>query len=188
MKNFLYLLLLLGMVFYLSSCAGPVAKVLNDPVKFGIVRDTVFARGLCLNDTITSISRKDSVVYRDTTITKTVKVNTPTICRIDTLVNGQHIVLVDGRITITNTTPCKDRLRTVTKTFTVRDKSRENVYAKQRDDALNHQQRTQQALDVAKLKLDKAEAVVKLKTLTSWLLLAALGVTGGLLLKKTFLV
>ena len=180
MKYLLACFLTCCVLLNLSSCVGPVSKVLSDPKKFAQVADSVFARGLCLNDTVTTTLTKDSLVYRDTTITKMVQVNTPGICRIDTMVNGQHIVLADGVITVTNTTPCKDRLRTVTKTNTVRDQSREQVYLKQ---VRNGEER----LRLNEIQRAKAQATA---TLRSWQLIIALILlagTGFVAVKKTFL-
>ena len=180
MKNFRYLVPMLGLIFWLGGCAGPVSKVLRDPVKFGVVRDSVFARGLCLNDTVITTVRQDSVVYRDTTITKVVRVQTPAICRVDTLVNGQRIVLADGLLTVTNTTPCRDRFRTLTRTQTVRDVSKENVLIKLLQTSRVSEQRSETALKLA-------QSTLSTRFWQLLLVLGLLGVSTYVAVKKTFL-
>ena len=81
----------------LSSC-NPVRKVLNDPAKFAVIKDTVLARGYCANDT--------SFIY----ISDTLEV-TDTLYEVmtDTLVINDSLVFWDTKY------------KTILKTRTIRD-------------------------------------------------------------------
>ena len=81
----------------LSSC-NPVRKVLNDPAKFAVIKDTVLARGYCVNDT--------SFVY----VSDTLEV-TDTLYEVmtDTLVINDSVVFWDTKY------------KTILKTRTIRD-------------------------------------------------------------------
>ena len=81
----------------LSSC-NPIKKVLNDPAKFAVIKDTVLARGYCVNDT--------SFVY----ISDTLEV-TDTLYEVmtDTLVINDSLVFWDTKY------------KTILKTRTIRD-------------------------------------------------------------------
>ena len=81
----------------LSSC-NPVRKVLQDPAKFAIIKDTVLARGYCANDT--------SYIY----ISDTLEV-TDTLYEVmtDTLVINDSLVFWDTKY------------KTILKTRTIRD-------------------------------------------------------------------
>ena len=95
MRVFLALLIL-------SSC-NPVKQVLNNPERFAIVKDTVLARGYCVNDT--------SFLY----ITDTLEV-TDTLYEVmtDTLVINDSVYFWDVKYrTITNTRIIKDSIKSV---------------------------------------------------------------------------
>ena len=95
MRVFLALLIL-------SSC-NPVKQVLNNPDRFAIVKDTVLARGYCVNDT--------SFVY----ITDTLEV-TDTLYEVmtDTLVINDSVYFWDVKYrTITNTKIIKDSIKSI---------------------------------------------------------------------------
>lgn len=95
MRVFLALLIL-------SSC-NPVKQVLNNPSKFAIVKDTVLARGYCVNDT--------SFLY----ITDTLEV-TDTLFEVftDTLRLKDTTILWDVKYrTITNTRTIRDSIKSV---------------------------------------------------------------------------
>lgn len=81
----------------LSSC-NPVRKVLQDPAKFAVIKDTVLARGYCANDT--------SFIY----ISDTLEV-TDTLYEVmtDTLVINDSVVFWDTKY------------KTILKTRTIRD-------------------------------------------------------------------
>ena len=81
----------------LSSC-NPVRKVLQDPAKFAVIKDTVLARGYCANDT--------SFIY----ISDTLEV-TDTLYEVmtDTLVINDSLVFWDTKY------------KTILKTRTIRD-------------------------------------------------------------------
>ena len=81
----------------LSSC-NPIKKVLNDPAKFAVIKDTVLARGYCVNDT--------SYIYiSDTLETVDTMYNVLT----DTLVINDSVVFWDVKY------------KTILKTRTIRD-------------------------------------------------------------------
>lgn len=95
MRVFLALLIL-------SSC-NPVKQVLNNPERFAIVKDTVLARGYCVNDT--------SFVY----ITDTLE-TTDTLYEVitDTLVINDSVYFWDVKYrTITNTRTIRDSIKSV---------------------------------------------------------------------------
>lgn len=95
MRVFLVLLIL-------SSC-NPVRKVLNDPAKFAIIKDTVLARGYCANDT--------SFVY----ISDTLEI-TDTLYEVitDTLVINDSLVFWDTQYkTILKTRTIRDSIKSV---------------------------------------------------------------------------
>lgn len=86
----------------LSSC-NPVRKVLNDPAKFSVIKDTVLARGYCANDT--------SFLY----ITDTLDV-TDTLYEVmtDTLVINDSVVFWDVKFkTIQRTIRIRDSIKSV---------------------------------------------------------------------------
>ena len=96
MRAFLVLLIAL------SSC-NPIKKVLNNPAKFAIVKDTVLARGYCVNDT--------SFLY----ITDTLEV-TDTLYEVmtDTLVINDSLVFWDVKFkTIQRTIRIRDSIKSV---------------------------------------------------------------------------
>lgn len=95
MRVFLVLLIL-------SSC-NPVKQVLNNPERFAIVKDTVLARGYCVNDT--------SFIY----ITDTIEI-VDTLIEIytDTLQLKDTTIFWDVKYrTITNTRIIKDSIKSV---------------------------------------------------------------------------
>ena len=84
-------------VIYFSSC-NPVKKILKDPYKFAIVKDTVIKRGYCKCDT--------SFVYV-----------TDTLETIDTL----YEVYVDTLVINDSVVFWETKFHTITKTRTIRD-------------------------------------------------------------------
>ena len=94
---------LILLVLFFASC-NPVKKVLKDPTKFDIVKDTVIKRGYCKCDT--------SFVY----VTDTLEV-TDTLydVLVDTLVINDSIVFWDVKY------------RTIKKTITIRDSIKATV-------------------------------------------------------------
>ena len=88
---------LILLVLFFASC-NPVKKVLKDPTKFDIVKDTVIKRGYCKCDT--------SFVYV-----------TDTIETIDTMYN----ILVDTLVINDSVVFWETKFHTITKTRTIRD-------------------------------------------------------------------
>lgn len=88
---------LILLVLFFASC-NPVKKVLTDPYKFSIVKDTVIKRGYCKCDT--------SFVYV-----------TDTIETIDTMYN----ILMDTLVINDSVVFWETKFHTITKTRTIRD-------------------------------------------------------------------
>lgn len=97
---------LLLLVLYFSSC-NPVKKVLTDPYKFSVVKDSVIKRGYCkcdtsflyITDTITTVDTLvevyvDTINIKDTTIFWETKFNT--ITKVRTIRDSVKIVLTDS--------------------------------------------------------------------------------------------
>ena len=91
------------MVLLILSSCNPVKKVLQDPSKFAIIKDTVLARGYCANDT--------SFIY----ITDTLEtIDTLYEVFTDTLVINDSIVFWDTKYkTILKTRTIKDTIKAV---------------------------------------------------------------------------
>ncbi len=97
---------LLLLVLYFSSC-NPVKKVLTDPYKFSVVKDSVIKKGYCkcdtsflyITDTITTVDTLvevyvDTINIKDTTIFWETKFNT--ITKVRTIRDSVKIVLTDS--------------------------------------------------------------------------------------------
>lgn len=104
-------------VILLFSC-NPVKQVLRDKDKFDQVKEAVIRSGACINDTIVTEVIKDSIVYKDSIIERNVPCDDfKTTIGDDTLSVKGGVLSVSG----------KDKIRVVTKTNTVRDRSLENI-------------------------------------------------------------
>jgi len=88
---------LLLLVLYFSSC-NPVRKVLNDPYKFSIVKDSVIKRGYCKCDTLYKF-KSDTIEVHDTTT----------------------MVFIDTSIVKDTTYLWETKFQTITKLRTIRD-------------------------------------------------------------------
>jgi hypothetical protein len=97
---------LLLLVLYFSSC-NPVKKVLTDPYKFSVVKDSVIKRGYCkcdtsflyVTDTLTTVDTLvevyvDTISIKDTTILWRTKFNT--ITKVRTIRDSIKMVVVDS--------------------------------------------------------------------------------------------
>lgn len=158
------LLVLLGFTSGLSSC-NPVKQVLRDPQKFAQVRDTVFARGLCLNDTVTTEVTRDTVIYRDVLIpSQSAEVTPSGTCEFDTYVDGNRVHYANGKVTLTlKPQKVETQLKTVVKTNTVRDKARESVLEKQLSQAQVEKQNIIESAKERQQKLIDQNTALKLQ-------------------------
>jgi len=88
----LYVFLLGAIVSVLYSCS-PVKRVLSNPKYYAEVKKQVILNGECVNDTITEEILKDTIIYKDTVIHDSFKVNMPMECHLDTIVNNFSVYL-----------------------------------------------------------------------------------------------
>jgi hypothetical protein len=158
----------------LSSCS-PVKRVLNNKEMFDKVTEAVIRSGACVTDTITIVTTKDVVVYKDSIIEKEVKV--PCKDFDTTFADGTHIKISSGVLTYKVNCPQEIVTTTVTKTNNIRDIKYENIL--KGDIAIRDSKITADAkLYIAKTEevsaLKKDKRVLKLKLLG--LLLLALTV------------
>jgi hypothetical protein len=102
---FAFIGIILLLIFF-SSC-NPVKKVLKDPTRFGIIKDTVIKRGYCKCDTLYSfksdtleIHDTTTFVYVDTTIindtTYLWETKYHTITKVRTIRDSVKMVVVDS--------------------------------------------------------------------------------------------
>jgi len=86
-------------VFSLIACGcNPVKRVLTTPKYYEVVKRQVILNGECANDTITQEVLKDTVIYRDTVVHDSFKVNMPMECHIDTIVNNFSVYIENGKM------------------------------------------------------------------------------------------
>ena len=93
----LYVFLLGAIVSVLYSCS-PVKRVLSNPKYYEAVKEQVILNGECVNDTITEEILKDTIIYKDTVIHDSFKVNMPMECHLDTIVNDFSVYLENGNL------------------------------------------------------------------------------------------
>jgi hypothetical protein len=60
--------------------------------------EQVILNGECVNDTITEEVLKDTIIYKDTVIHDSFKVNMPMECHLDTIVNDFSVYLENGNL------------------------------------------------------------------------------------------
>ena len=96
-KKSIYLFLLGAIISVLYSCS-PVKRVLNNPKYYAQVKKQVILNGECVNDTITEEILKDTIIYKDTIIHDSFKVNMPMECHLDTIVNDFSVYLENGNL------------------------------------------------------------------------------------------
>lgn len=111
-------------IIFLAACS-PVDRVLNNKKMFDKVAEEMIRRNICINDTITIETTKDSVVYKDSIIEKTF--NVPCSDFEKNLPDGTLIRISSGVLTYQHTCKGKQILRTITKTNNIRDKAYENI-------------------------------------------------------------
>ena len=165
--KYLSALLLLSSIV---SCS-PVKQVLKDKKKFDKVAEEVIRRGYCVNDTTVITEYRDSIVYKDSTVS----VFKPVPCRdFDTTIGRARIVIRNGELTYR----AKDSIvyRTMTVTNTVRDKSYENILKKDlqgKDTTISAREATIKELRMANKQLEKDLSASKWRF---WLLVIAIAV------------
>jgi hypothetical protein len=115
---------LLIFLILLIAC-NPVKQVLKDPEKFEKVKDAVIRSGACINDTITVENTKDSVIYKDSIVEKTLNVPCPDFEK--NLPDGTVIKISSGVLTYQHNCKEKEVIRTTTKTNNIRDRALENI-------------------------------------------------------------
>ncbi len=75
---------LLGVIIGVFYSCSPVKRVLSNPKYYEAVKKQVILNGECVNDTITEEVLKDTIIYKDTVIHDSFKVNMPMECHLDT--------------------------------------------------------------------------------------------------------
>ena len=93
----IYIFLLGAIIGVLYSCS-PVKRVLSNPKYYAEVKKQVILNGECVNDTITEEILKDTIIYKDTVIHDSFKVDMPMECHLDTIVNDFSVYLENGNL------------------------------------------------------------------------------------------
>lgn len=122
----------LAILILVAVSCNPVEKVLTTPEYFRVVKDTVLARGYCVNDTVIQTHIDTVETIRDTTIRESFPVYLTDECDIDTnLVDlGLRFTVRDGVVTVNKTLEWKDtQVKEVTREV-VKDRSQEKVLRK----------------------------------------------------------
>ncbi len=143
----------------------PLEKVLNDPELYAQLRDSVFARGECVNDTLIEI-KSDTVMYTDT------------LYSIDYVSDS---VRVDSVIVVTNT-----KIKTVNKTITIHDTVKQIVKDEKQLDLLKKvMNRRKHVADSTIQAVTASKRYWKSKARKrSWLLYGLIAVNGVVLFRK----
>ena len=89
---------LLGVIISVLYSCSPVKRVLSNPKYYAQVKRQVILNGECVNDTITEEILKDTIIYKDTVIYDSFKVNMPIECHLDTIVNDFSVYLENGNL------------------------------------------------------------------------------------------
>ena len=89
---------LLGVIVSVLYSCSPVKRVLSNTKYYEAVKKQVILNGECVNDTITEEILKDTIIYKDTVIHDSFKVNMPMECHLDTIVNDFSVYLENGNL------------------------------------------------------------------------------------------
>jgi len=89
---------LLGVIVSVLYSCSPVKRVLSNPKYYEAVKKQVILNGECVNDTVTEEILKDTIIYKDTVIHDSFKVNMPMECHLDTIVNNFSVYLENGNL------------------------------------------------------------------------------------------
>lgn len=122
----IYLFLLGAIVSVLYSCS-PVKRVLENPKYYAQVKKQVILNGECVNDTITEEILKDTIIYKDTVIHDSFKVNMPMECHLDTIVNDFSVYLENGNLWVKWLGKVPERTIKKQVTHVVVDKAKEAI-------------------------------------------------------------
>ena len=116
------LLIVLGILIW--GC-NPVKKISKSPKLYEKARQLVVSRGGCIVDTTTKIRIKDSLIYKDTSYTGTVKTKLASTCNYDTTFpDGFHLVISDGVISYKLPVKIEEHQRTIIRDNYIVDHSR----------------------------------------------------------------
>lgn len=113
------------LIILLFVACNPIKQVVNDPKKFELMKEIVIRSGACINDTITIETTRDSVVYKDSIIEKSIQVSCKDFDT--TMADGSRISVSSGVLTYKGNSKTKEIIRTITKTNNIRDKAYENI-------------------------------------------------------------
>ena len=122
----IYIFLLGAIVSVLYSCS-PVKRVLENPKYYAQVKKQVILNGECVNDTITEEILKDTIIYKDTVIHDSFKVNMPMECHIDTIVNDFSVYIENGNMWVKWLGQIPTRIKEQKITHTVVDRAKEAI-------------------------------------------------------------
>jgi hypothetical protein len=89
---------LLGVIISVFYSCSPVKRVLSNRKYYEAVKKQVILNGECVNDTVTEEILKDTIIYKDTVIHDSFKVNMPMECYLDTIVNDFSVYLENGNL------------------------------------------------------------------------------------------
>jgi len=132
----IYVFLLGAIISVLYSCS-PVKRVLSNPKYYAQVKKQVILNGECVNDTITQEILKDTIIYKDTVIHDSFKVNMPAECHLDTIVNDFSVYLENGNLWVKWLGQIPTRTINKQTTHVVVDKAKEAILI----DSLSNQER-----------------------------------------------
>jgi hypothetical protein len=132
----IYVFLLGAIISVLYSCS-PVKRVLSNPKYYAQVKKQVILNGECVNDTITQEILKDTIIYKDTVIHDSFKVNMPMECHLDTIVNDFSVYLDSGNLWVEWLGQIPTRTINKQTTHVVVDKAKEAILI----DSLSNQER-----------------------------------------------
>jgi hypothetical protein len=132
----IYVFLLGAIISVLYSCS-PVKRVLSNPKYYAQVKKQVILNGECVNDTITEEILKDTIIYKDTVIHDSFKVNMPMECHLDTIVNDFSVYLDSGNLWVKWLGQVPTRTINKQTTHVVVDKAKEAILI----DSLSNQER-----------------------------------------------
>jgi hypothetical protein len=126
------IVLIVALIGVFSSC-NPVKKVLSTPKYFSEVKDTVLARGYCVNDTVFETIVDTVETVRDTFITDSFPVYTHSNCDIDTVFseNGIRLRITDGKAFLTKLFTLTDTKVITLEKAVVKDNAQAKVLKKE---------------------------------------------------------
>jgi hypothetical protein len=127
MREKVFYIFLLGIVSFVTFSCNPVKRVLTTPKYYAQVKREVILRGECANDTVTQEILKDTIIYKDTVIHDSFKVNMPMECHIDTIVNDFSVYIENGNMWVKWLGQIPTRIKEQKITHTVVDRAKEAI-------------------------------------------------------------